>query len=390
MKIEFVNHASVIFEHGNVRLMTDAWIFGPAFNNGWKLLSASKFTLKDFEKINYIWFSHEHADHFSPRILKAIPIEVRKKLTILFQDTKDHRIAKKCKEWGYKIIEMKKDRFYKLSDGFRVKCNPVPFYDSWLYLEINGKKILNLNDCIINTVQLAEDIKNKIGTVDILLTQFGYASGIGNEDDVKKRIDATVSELQKINLQIATFKPKFVIPFASFIRFAHIDNEYMNKDNNKIWDIAEMIAHKSIPLVLYPGDTFDDNTLWTDMTKRAIDRYRIDMEKPFELIETNIHYSIPELQKFALDYIKHLKRKNNWFLVKHWARKKIVVIRLADNDFDEIIIKASTSPNPIFSFFIFACSRPASLAILGVISNTLLFFIIELYANSEFPLFLSR
>lgn len=328
MKIEFVNHASVIFEHDNIRLITDPWIFGPAFNNGWRLLSESKFTLKDFENINYIWLSHEHADHFSPRIMKAIPVETRKKLTILFQNTKDHRVAKKCKEWGYKIIEMDKDRFYKIGKDFKIKCNPVPYYDSWLYLEIDGKKILNLNDCVINTVKLAEDIKKKTGKVDILLTQFGYASGIGNEDDTNKRILATVDELQKIKLQMNVFAPKFVIPFASFIRFAHKDNKYMNIDNNKIWDVAEMISHTCTPVILYPGDKWDGVAVVDN--KESIDKYLRDMEKPLELIETDTHYTIEELEKFSKEYIKSLKRKNNWILVKHWAKNKQSVIRLAD------------------------------------------------------------
>ena len=94
--ITFVNHASVIFSHKDIRLMTDPWLFGSAFNNGWELLSKSKFQLDDFAKITHIWFSHEHPDHFHPGVLSKIPEDLRKKITILFQDTLDHRVAKKC------------------------------------------------------------------------------------------------------------------------------------------------------------------------------------------------------------------------------------------------------------------------------------------------------
>ena len=34
--ITFVNHASVIFSHKNIRLITDPWLFGSASNNGWE------------------------------------------------------------------------------------------------------------------------------------------------------------------------------------------------------------------------------------------------------------------------------------------------------------------------------------------------------------------
>ena len=57
--ITFVNHASVIFSHGDVTLITDPWISGPAFNDSWELISQSKLQIDDFAKITHIWFSHE-------------------------------------------------------------------------------------------------------------------------------------------------------------------------------------------------------------------------------------------------------------------------------------------------------------------------------------------
>ena len=71
--ITFVNHASIIISHENIRLITDPWLFGSAFNNGWTLLSESKFRTQDFQNITHIWFSHEHPDHFHPFVLKSIP-----------------------------------------------------------------------------------------------------------------------------------------------------------------------------------------------------------------------------------------------------------------------------------------------------------------------------
>ena len=73
MKIIWVNHASFIFEHSNIRLICDPWLSGTAFNEGWHLLAETKFKLKDFSQITHIWISHEHPDHFSPATLKKIP-----------------------------------------------------------------------------------------------------------------------------------------------------------------------------------------------------------------------------------------------------------------------------------------------------------------------------
>jgi len=38
MEIEFVTHASVLVHMCDVHLLTDPWIEGTAFDNGWSLL----------------------------------------------------------------------------------------------------------------------------------------------------------------------------------------------------------------------------------------------------------------------------------------------------------------------------------------------------------------
>ena len=142
--ITFVNHASVIFSYGDVNLITDPWISGPAFNNSWELISKSKMQIKDFENISHIWFSHEHPDHFSPKILESIPEVIRKRITVLFQDTLDHRVSEKCKQLGFNVIELKHGKTYELAKNFKIICRPYLLYDSWLFLEIEDFKTEDL------------------------------------------------------------------------------------------------------------------------------------------------------------------------------------------------------------------------------------------------------
>lgn len=320
MKIEFVNHASVIFSHGKIRLMTDAWISGLAFNNSWSLLSESKFQFKDFEQITHLWFSHEHPDHFNMTVLKQISPDTRKNITVLFQDTRDHRVINKCKELGFKTVELKRNKFYELDVDFKILCEPVPYYDSWLYLVIDGKKILNLNDCVINTIPLVEKIYSITGKIDVLLTQFGYASGIGNENDEDLRIESAKEELYKMKLQIDKLQPKYTIPFASFVRFCHPFNQYMNKNNNSISLVNDYLKKetKTIPVIMYPSETWDCET---PFYSNAINEYHSDMAKPLKLFDKKFHYSFEQLDSLAEKYIDRLKEKNNWFLVKLLHKK---------------------------------------------------------------------
>jgi len=151
---------------------------------------------------------------------------------------------------------MKPSQFYELSDKFKIKCVQYNLFDSWFYAEINNAKILNLNDCPLSDIKKGKIIHNITGNVDLLLTQFSYAGWVGNPEDVELRKSDAKKILQRVKRQIEIFHPKFTIPFASFIRFSHIDNSYMNDGVNRIEFVEKFIKSKtdSIPIILYPGD----------------------------------------------------------------------------------------------------------------------------------------
>lgn len=88
MLIEFVNHASLIITSGNVRMISDPWLEGRVFHEGWDLIAKSVMTFEDFKDITHIWFSHEHPDHFFPDNLKKISPEHRRSIEVLFQETR--------------------------------------------------------------------------------------------------------------------------------------------------------------------------------------------------------------------------------------------------------------------------------------------------------------
>src|SRR5690606_28781721 len=66
MQIEWVNHASFVVRHEQVALISDPWLFGTAFDDGWSLLSPTRFRPEDFATLTHVWVSHEHPDHFHP------------------------------------------------------------------------------------------------------------------------------------------------------------------------------------------------------------------------------------------------------------------------------------------------------------------------------------
>jgi len=309
--ITFVNHASIIFSHKNVNLITDPWLFASAFNNGWELVSKTKMEIQDFDKITHIWFSHEHPDHFNMPVLKSIPEEIRKKITVLFHDTLDHRVANKCIELGFNVVEMKPSQFYELSKEFKIKCISFSLYDSWFYAEINDTKILNVNDCPIDSYKKAKKIYKITGNVDLLLTQYSYANWVGNPEDVEFRKSAAREILQRVKMQINFFHPKFTIPFASFVKFSHIDNTYLNDEVNRIEFVEKFIKNKtdSIPIILYPGDKWK-NFEQIDNTN-ALKFYKEDFEKENSFFNKSPIIPLDKLKKLSKKYLENIHKRNN-------------------------------------------------------------------------------
>ena len=312
MELEFVNHASVILKHKEVSLIMDPWFDGVVFDNGWSLISESKFKIKDFERITHIWFSHEHPDHFFPPLLNKIPNEFKQKITVLFHQTYDKKVVNYCIKQGFKeVIELNPDEQFVIEDDLKIICNEFTDGDSWAYFSTDDFGILNVNDCIITNKSAAEAIKSKIGKVDILLTQFSYANKIGNVNDDELRINAILEKKQRIKAQSEVFNPTFIIPFASFVFFCHEENKYMNLSRFYLRDIflyiEDELQKKSI--VLFPGDIWNLDSNWDSESR--IERYESDWNKieTFNFIKTN-SITFDKLKEQSILFSSRLLSKN--------------------------------------------------------------------------------
>jgi hypothetical protein len=258
--LEFVNHASYVLRVGETSLLHDPWIDGPAFDFGWDLLVPTKFGTEDFSSISHIWFSHEHPDHFNPANLRAIPADQRAKTTVLYQNSIDHRVAKFCKAAGFKeVIELEPNKWVSIAPGLDIVCTPHDNGDSWIAARTPNGLILNVNDCVITSAKQCQKILDRVGPVHLLATQFSYASWVGNLGDHQATATAAAKKLGWMKTQIDTFRPKYVLPFASFVYFSHQENFFLNEDMTTIEAAVKFIREQTsvTPVVLSPGDRWD-------------------------------------------------------------------------------------------------------------------------------------
>ena len=123
-------------------LVTDPWIVGPAYFGSWGLShEVPDEILDDIKRSQYVWISHGHPDHLSPRSLDLLQDK-----QILLADHVGGRIRDGLKDRGFDVIVLNDRECYPISDRIRILSIADYNQDSILLVDMGGRLIVNLND----------------------------------------------------------------------------------------------------------------------------------------------------------------------------------------------------------------------------------------------------
>ncbi len=272
MRVTFVNHACVKISIGDLVILCDPWLDGPAFNFGWDLLVNTPLGLDEVMRgVTHIWVSHEHPDHLVPKFFRDIA-PLYKSVPVLFQQTRDGRVRDFLVGQGFEVLEMPAGKT-RIIDGVRLTVGTAEFYDSWLHVTDGTASLLNLNDCPIAKRSALAALARRVGPIDVLLTQFSYAAWKGGRDDTRFRENAARNKLATLHMQVEVLRPRVTIPFASFVYFSNEENAYLN-DRVNTPDVAAAAIDSagSRSVVLFPGDVWDSEASGDDGMAR--ERFR--------------------------------------------------------------------------------------------------------------------
>jgi UDP-MurNAc hydroxylase len=244
MKLEFLKSATLLITKNNKNLLVDPWLADGEYYGSW--YHYPKFNLKNFlkKKIDFIFITHIHPDHFSRKTLnlfdKNIPVIIHK---FAFPFIKFN-----LQNLGFKhIIEIDHGKEFKLSKDFFIKiyaaddCDPKlcqSFFkcdflkdklgsqqiDSLSVIYSKKHSIVNVNDCPFELSKklITKKIKKDFKNIDVLLA--GY-SGAGpfpqcflNQYSLKKIKDLAEQKKNQFLQQTLDFynaiKPRYLMPFA--------------------------------------------------------------------------------------------------------------------------------------------------------------------------------
>ena len=320
-RIRWINHAGFELQTEGLRIVCDPWLDGLAFSQSWALLSATRFAPADFDGVNYIWFSHEHPDHFSPATLRSIPQSHRANITILFQRTRDGRVARFCRELGFrKVLELHDWQKVELGRGVSFSLKTVD-EDSLCLIQTPERSYLNVNDCVSpNPRSLHESIAAKWGRPDVLFTQFSYANWAGNPGETATMKKSADEKLRQIELQLEIYKPSTLIPFASFVWFCREDNFHLNAGSNKIGDIFRLFSPLIDCVILYPGDLYNVGS--THDSSTALASYEADEGRHLRPLGIKEKAVLPD----ELDFLSASHLAKVWSENGKWVFWPLVVI----------------------------------------------------------------
>lgn len=252
--ITLISHASVIIEVGGVRILTDPWQSGTAFNDSWKLLIEPADLGPLLDTIDFLWISHEHPDHFHIPTLRALPESFRQRVPVLFQRSSDceKMVGALTSMLGFAAVRLLPHRTWQpLAERAQVYCYHSRQIDSALAVRAERHCVLNLNDCEASDRDL-EHHHAEVGPVDVLLNQFSIAGFDGSEERLGEQAEAILATMVRDHraLEAAT-----TIPFASFIYFCCSDNGKINRFANSPGKVAERFAAEGLDAaILSPGD----------------------------------------------------------------------------------------------------------------------------------------
>ncbi len=236
--LTFLNHACFMVRTEAALLVTDPWLEGAVQGGAWDLVDGATSIGDLLDTLNcagvpvYIWCSRAQPDHFSLPFLRRFRSEFRGIATFLYRPGRDMRIGKELRRLRLPVAACPDGVTVGLAGDLRLTALANGDGDTSCLISCGGRSILNLGDRALATPAAchaaAPRIAQAASRIDLLLTGFGSMGWSGNPEQFGAREAAAKAAVERMALQIERFRPKLVLPIASFARFARVDNVWLN------------------------------------------------------------------------------------------------------------------------------------------------------------------
>ena len=262
MKFTILSHAGMLVETKGVSLMTDPWILGSCYWRSWWNYPKPVASASRLEKLDYVYITHMHWDHFHGPSLRKLP----KDATILVPKTHFRRMRKDLHDCGRdRVVELPHGKPHQLADGLVVTSYQYGLAtDSALMIDDGETVLADMNDCKITGLPLRQML-GRHDRVDFMFRSHSSASPfphcIRSEDDSVQHYAPNYRYVDEFIAMAGLVKPRYAIPFASNHCFLHKETFGYNATVMtplRVRDDFERSAPNGTKcVVMVPGDSWD-------------------------------------------------------------------------------------------------------------------------------------
>lgn len=150
--VEFLGHSGFAVRRGDALLLCDPWMSpAGAYNASW--FQYPEYPTDDLAPLlepDAVYISHEHLDHFDPEFLARLD----RRTPLVTGRFQKKRLLVKLRRMGFReVIELDDFECYRIAEDFAIRVAtptyncPPHWFDSCCILEMDGRKLFNLNDC---------------------------------------------------------------------------------------------------------------------------------------------------------------------------------------------------------------------------------------------------
>ncbi len=299
MKFEFISNACGIFYGSkNTKILCDPWVVNKVFEGSWFNYPPLKTKIKDLQKVDAIYLSHIHPDHYDER-----NFDFPKEVPIIILDEGPNFLKKNLIKKGYNnFIEIKNNETKSFKEFEFTLYKPFTKHiyeesllgnliDSALVVKEDDIVAINFND---NTpdAKACIELNKKFGKINLALMNYNaagpYPSCFDNLSENNKKNEH--NRILKRNFDhlcetIPLLKPLAVMPFAGAYVIGgknYKKNDYLGTTT---WDICADYLEKNLNFetkifCLNENQIFDVSSL-----KREGNYQRVNIEEMKNYIE---------------------------------------------------------------------------------------------------------
>ncbi|MEM8511397.1 hypothetical protein RCH14_000688 [Massilia sp. MP_M2] len=276
----FLNHASWLLRTDSALLLVDPWLEGTVHNDACRLLDGTTGSAGLIAALHasglpvFIWCSSSRPDHLSRLFIQRFRAEFRGIATFLCREG-DWRLAHELRRYRLAVAECPAGAPRALAPGLHLTAHADGECESYCLIACGRYTLLHLGERVLATAaacrRAAAQLRMAQVRVDLLLTSFADLAWHDNPDDATGSDALAKRGIARMACQAEAFRPRLVVPVASFAQFSRIDNAWRNHGRSTPLDVLEapgLAGLHGVIRFMAPGAQFDLTSV-TPATLRA-------------------------------------------------------------------------------------------------------------------------